>query len=83
MSNFQPLESGSSGSKHPPKSVKTNVEVQNTNNFLIFHMCKVPCIVVEFVLLVCWKRYKEIKVGDFGVLAVVCDVHCVLSLVLV
>ncbi len=45
---------------------------------------------MEFVLLVLLKRAKEKKVGNllgifcnFGLLALVCDVHCVLSLVLV
>jgi hypothetical protein len=44
-------------STHP--RVKTNVEVQNTNNFLIFHSTCAKYrafFVVEFVLLVCWKE---------------------------
>jgi hypothetical protein len=61
VSNFKPLEWGSSGSKHPPKS-KNKCGSANYKQF--FDMCKVPCFVVEFVLLVCWKRNKEQKVGN-------------------
>ncbi len=55
-------------------------------------MCKVPCFLCCGICSPCLlegKRDKEKKVGnllgifcDFGLLAVVCDVHCGLSLVL-
>jgi hypothetical protein len=72
--------------------VKTNVEVQNTNNFLIFPHVQstVLSLLWNLFSLFAGKRDDEKKVGNllgifcgFGLLAVVCDVRCVLSLVLI
>jgi hypothetical protein len=90
VSNFKHLlEWGSSGSKHPPKSKNKCGSAKYKQFFDLPHVqstvlcCGIcsPCLLERGIMRkrlgICWEFC------DFGLLALVCDVHCVLSLVLV